>query len=135
MLTSSATIAIIGFGETGSAFGRTLAQRGFSVRAYDQQLQNGHSAAAMQQCMEMIGVVPRPSLTAALRGAKLVLLALPVESMATVRDAITARLELGQRMLCAHTESDALLRHLGLQSQPVRLHADLQLPALRGELP
>jgi prephenate dehydrogenase len=135
VLTSSATIAIIGFGETGSAYGRALVQRGLAVQAFDEQLHNSASANWMQERMAFAGAAPKESLVAAVRGAKLVILALPAACTSTQRQAITQKLERGQHLLCARTDSAALLQFLGFSSLPPPLPTDLPQPAMRGELP
>ena len=74
MLAPSATLCLLGFGETGRILGTALAARGCAVRAHDAQLELPGERASMQQRIEAAGVHPA-ALVEALRGAKLVICA------------------------------------------------------------
>ena len=84
MITPSAGIALLGFGETGALLGRQLARRGCSVRAWDMQLDHASSAQRMRHRIELAGVDVATTFADALRGARLVISAVGAASAADV---------------------------------------------------
>jgi predicted dinucleotide-binding enzyme len=135
VITSSATIAIIGFGSTGSAYGRELAQRGYEVQAFDLKLQQADSLVAMRQLMEISAVAPMDSLAAVVRNAKLVLTAVPCAARASLNAEISLLLIPGQYLLDVHSEAATLRQGLGLDAAPPPLKTNLSATIKRGELP
>jgi 3-hydroxyisobutyrate dehydrogenase-like beta-hydroxyacid dehydrogenase len=72
MLAPTATVCLLGFGETGRILGTALSARGCAVRAHDAALELPGERASMQGRIEAAGVHPA-ALVDALRGAKLVI--------------------------------------------------------------
>jgi len=88
MITPSAGIALVGFGEAGSILGEELARRGCSVRAWDILLADPSQQARMRHRIELARAEAADSLAHALRGAKLVISAVTATAAADVaRDA------------------------------------------------
>jgi len=81
-------IALIGFGEVGTIFGRDLARQGLQVSAYDILLDAPATRPAMLERARAAAVAPRDALGDALRGADLVISAVTASSSRDVaRDA------------------------------------------------
>lgn len=82
------SIALIGFGEVGTIFGRDLAAQGLSLSTYDILLDAPASRPAMLERARAAAVAPRDTLADAVRGADLVISAVTATSAADVaRDA------------------------------------------------
>ena len=96
MLTPSASIALIGFGEAGSILGEELARRGCGVRAWDIQLADAALEKRMRHRIELARADAAGSLEQALRGAKLVISAVTATSAAEVASDSAAVLTAGQ---------------------------------------
>ena len=96
MITPSANIALIGFGEAGAILGGELAQRGCDVRAWDILLQDAAAQARMRHRIETVRATAAASLADALRGAKLVISAVTATSAADVARDSAALLTSGQ---------------------------------------
>jgi 3-hydroxyisobutyrate dehydrogenase-like beta-hydroxyacid dehydrogenase len=122
MLTSSATVCVIGFGETGARVGAALAQRGHAVRAWDWLLDDPARRDIMRARMSGALVDPCASLADAVSGAKVVICAVAATSAAQVRREVNALLVAGQVL----TDPDAL----GIAYDPAPRQT-----SLRGELP
>lgn len=99
MLAPSATIAFIGFGQTGGLLGTALARRGCAVRAWDILLDDAASRAPMLARIEQAGVDAASSLAGCLRGAKLVVSAVTAGSAGEVAAAAGELLRDGQVFL------------------------------------
>jgi 3-hydroxyisobutyrate dehydrogenase-like beta-hydroxyacid dehydrogenase len=131
MLTSSATVCIIGFGESGATVGAALAQRGHAVRAWDNQLGDAEGSETMRSRMSEAMVEPAASLIGAVTGAKLVICAVDETTGADIRHEVHAMLVAGQLLMNLDASSPAAqLEALGFTYDP----AMRQTPQ-RGELP
>jgi prephenate dehydrogenase len=131
MLTSSATVCIVGFGELGRAAGCALAQRGHAVRAWDNQLEDPAQSETMRLRMIEAQVEPAASLSGAVAGAKLVICAVDEMSGADIRRDVTAMLVAGQLVMDLDaTAPVAQLEALGFAYDPAMRQA-----SQRGELP
>jgi prephenate dehydrogenase len=131
MLTSSATVCIVGFGETGRAAGSALAQRGHAVRAWDILLDDPARSETMRSRMIEALVEPAASLASAVTGAKLVICAVDETSGADVRREVNAMLVAGQLLMNLDAGAPAAqLEALGFASDPAMRQA-----SQRGELP
>jgi hypothetical protein len=111
MLTPSSNVAILGFGARAHAFAALLAPRGCSLRAWDPLLST--SGADVQRAhIEAAGVDAYADLSAALRGARLVVL----DTVSA--DVLPATLPDGQELLdlasATAVQIDAALLALGL---------------------
>jgi 3-hydroxyisobutyrate dehydrogenase-like beta-hydroxyacid dehydrogenase len=157
MLTPSATIACIGFGQVGARLGGALARRGSAVRAYDLRLNDPITRASMTERIDTAGVDPVFTLRDCLRGAKLVISAVPPAHTDEVAAAAAALLQPGQLFLDANVleperrrANAARVRSAGAEYveidvlKPLLPNLDAQAPALteirapaphRGELP
>jgi 3-hydroxyisobutyrate dehydrogenase-like beta-hydroxyacid dehydrogenase len=122
VLTSSATVCVIGFGESGRAVGTALAQRGHAVRAWDALLADPARSDMMRTRMTEALVDPAASLADAVSGAKVIVCAVDESSAAVVKRDVTAMLVPGQELLDVNA--------LGLAYDPA-----MRQTALRGELP
>jgi 3-hydroxyisobutyrate dehydrogenase-like beta-hydroxyacid dehydrogenase len=121
VLTSSATVCIIGFGDSGAMVGAALAQRGHAVRAWDLLLDDPARCEMMRSRITSALVDPATSLTDAVSGAKVVVCAVGA-SAATVKREVTALLVAGQELLDVES--------LGLAYDPA-----MRQTSIRGELP
>lgn len=133
MFTPSATIAFIGFGETGGLLGAALARRGCAVRAWDILLDQPDSRAAMQERIEEAGADPAFCLADCLRGAKLVISAVPASSAGKVAAEAGRLLQPGQIFLDIDSVCPAL-DALGFATRTVASQLAARHPR-RGELP
>jgi 3-hydroxyisobutyrate dehydrogenase-like beta-hydroxyacid dehydrogenase len=131
VLTSSAPVCIVGFGESGGTVGAALAQRGYAVRAWDRLLEDPAGHDAMRARMEHALVQPAPSLADAVRGAKLVVCCVGAQSGAALRRDVAAMLVPGQALLDLDNAAPELqLATLGFAYDPA-----MRQTAHRGELP
>jgi 3-hydroxyisobutyrate dehydrogenase-like beta-hydroxyacid dehydrogenase len=112
MLAPTSNVAILGFGARAAGFAALLAPRGCALRAWDPALAAANGSA-MRTRIEAAGVDCMAELSAALRGARLVVLdTLPMNAW------LAAQLQEGQQLLdlatapAAHVE--AVLAALGL---------------------
>lgn len=96
MITPSAGVALIGFGEAGSILGEELARRGCRVRAWDILLADPAVQARMRHRIELARAEAAGSLADALRGAKLAISAVTATSAADVARDSAALLTPGQ---------------------------------------
>jgi 3-hydroxyisobutyrate dehydrogenase-like beta-hydroxyacid dehydrogenase len=96
MITPSASIAMIGFGEAGAILGEELSRRGCGVRAWDIQLADAGLQARMRHRIELARADAAGSLAQALRGAKLVISAVTATSAGEVARQSAALLAPGQ---------------------------------------
>jgi prephenate dehydrogenase len=122
LLTSSATVCIIGFGDSGAAVGAALAQRGHVVRAWDLLLDDPTRREMMRSRIAAALVDPATSLADAVSGAKIVVCAVDGAAAARVRLEVTALLVAGQELMDVES--------LGFAYDPA-----LRQTSLRGELP
>jgi UDP-N-acetylmuramoylalanine-D-glutamate ligase len=149
MLTPASTVVILGFGARGAAFAALLAPRGCALRAWDPQLA-ATDGAALRACIEAAGVDAVADLSAALRGARLVLL-----DTVSMTPSLAAQLQPGQQLLdlgsAPAADIDTVLAALGLPPgaaswQTLRAAAESPVanstptiaslpPVRRGELP
>jgi 3-hydroxyisobutyrate dehydrogenase-like beta-hydroxyacid dehydrogenase len=96
MITPSASIAFIGFGEAGAILGEELARRGCAVRAWDILLADPQMYSRMRHRIELARAEAAASLADALRGAKLVISAVTATAAADVARDSAALLATGQ---------------------------------------
>jgi prephenate dehydrogenase len=122
LLTSSATVCIIGFGDSGAAVGAALAQRGHAVRAWDLLLDDSAHREMMRSRMAAALVDPAASLADAVSGAKVVVCAVDAAAAARVRRDVCALLVAGQQLMDVAS--------LGFAYDPA-----MRQTSLRGELP
>jgi 3-hydroxyisobutyrate dehydrogenase-like beta-hydroxyacid dehydrogenase len=99
MLSPSATICLIGFGEAGSILGADLARRGCALRSYDVLLDSPGSRALTLQRMQAAGVDAASTPAAAVQGAKLVISAVGAKAASDVARSAAALLQPGQIFL------------------------------------
>lgn len=105
-----------------------MAQRGYSVRAWDNLLTDPDAGEGMRARIEHALVDPAPSLADAMRGAKLVVCA---SVSPAVRSDVAAMLVGGQQLLDLDAATpEAQLDALGFAYDPVARQA-----SSRGELP
>ncbi len=122
MLTSSATVCVIGFGDSGAMVGAALAQRGHAVRAWDLLLDDPAHREMMRSRIAAALVDPASSLADAVRGAKLVVCAVDDAAAATVKCDISALLVAGQELVDVAS--------MGFAYDPA-----MRQTSIRGELP
>jgi 3-hydroxyisobutyrate dehydrogenase-like beta-hydroxyacid dehydrogenase len=96
MITPSASISLIGFGEAGSILGEELARRGCSVRAWDILLADASLQSRMRHRIALARADATGSLAEALRGAKLVISAVTATAAAQVARDSAPLLSAGQ---------------------------------------
>lgn len=99
MLTPASTIAIIGFGNTGSRITAQLAPRGCALRCYDRLLDAEATRALFHERIEAAGADPMYTLADALRGARLVIAAVGAPGSVDLMYAVTPLLSAGQTLL------------------------------------
>jgi len=110
MITPTAGIALIGFGEAGSILGEELARRGCAVRAWDILLSDATLQARMRHRIELARAESAGSLADALRGAKLVISAVTATSAADVARDAAASMTSGQIFFDINSVSPAVKR-------------------------
>lgn len=110
MITPSASIALIGFGEAGAILGEELARRGCGVRAWDILLADGAQQARMRHRIELARADAAGSLAQALRGAKLVISAVTANAAGEVARDSAAHLVAGQVYFDINSVSPAVKR-------------------------
>ena len=103
-------VALIGFGEAGSILGQDLAAAGLSVAAYDILLDDPASRAAMSVKIESAGARVCDTLSAAIKGAQLVISAVTAASAADVARDAAGSLTTGQVFLDINSVSPATKR-------------------------
>jgi 3-hydroxyisobutyrate dehydrogenase-like beta-hydroxyacid dehydrogenase len=96
LLTPASAIALIGFGDKGRRVAVPLAQRGVAVRAWDRQLAAASSSRQMCARIEAAGVDPASTLVEALRGARLVIVAVDAAACRELAQAAAPLLAAGQ---------------------------------------
>lgn len=99
MISPSATICFIGFGEAGSILGADLAQRGLAVRCYDILFDAAADRARMLRRCADARVDPARALGEALQGAKLVVSAVTATASRDVARDAAPYLSAGQLFL------------------------------------
>ncbi|MEO8307041.1 MAG: NAD(P)-binding domain-containing protein [Pseudomonadota bacterium] len=129
LLTPSATVCVIGFGESGAALATALAQRGYAVRAWDILLDDTAARDAMRSLMAGALVYPALSMADAMQGAKLVICAVGAATSMVMCEA-AAKAVAGQELMDFYTTTPAQLALLGFAYDPAMRQA-----VLRGELP
>ena len=92
-------IALIGFGEVGTIFGRDLAQRGLTLSTYDILLDAPATRSTMLERARAAAVVPVDTLADAVRNADLVISAVTATSARDVACAAAPHLSPGQLFL------------------------------------
>ncbi len=110
MITPSARIALIGFGEAGSILGEELARRGCGVRAWDILLADPDNRQRMRHRIEHARADAAGSLAEALQGAKLVVSAVTATAAAQVARDSAALLAAGQVFLDINSVSPGTKR-------------------------
>ncbi len=110
MITPSAGIAVVGFGEAGSILGEELARRGCGVRAWDILLADPAMQARMRHRIELARTEAAASLADALRGAKLIISAVTATSASDVARDSAALLTPGQIFFDINSVSPAVKR-------------------------
>jgi 3-hydroxyisobutyrate dehydrogenase-like beta-hydroxyacid dehydrogenase len=139
MISPSATVCIVGFGEAGQRIGVALARRGFAVRGYDLLLENTLGRTDMQRRIEAAGVAVAWSLAEAMRGAKLVISAVAKGDAPTLAGRVSDQLQSGQVFHDIRSPAlQALLESLGCAANAAEIAYDSPLafaPPQRGELP
>jgi 3-hydroxyisobutyrate dehydrogenase-like beta-hydroxyacid dehydrogenase len=110
MITPSAGIALVGFGEAGGILGQELARRGCHVRAWDILLADAAQRARMRHRIEMARAEAADSLAGALRGVKLVISAVTATAAAEVARDAAALLTQGQVFLDINSVSPGTKR-------------------------
>jgi hypothetical protein len=141
MLVPTSNVAILGFGTRAAELAALLAPRGCAVRAWDPALAAGHGGA-MRARIEAAGVDCMAELSAALRGARLVVL-----DTVPMTASLAAQLQAGQQLLDLATapaaQVEAVLAALGVPhgATAARSMANSAAaipgtpPVRRGELP
>lgn len=99
MISPTATVCFIGFGEAGSILGAELALRGLAVRSFDMLFDAPADRERMLRRCAAAGVDPAFTLGEALRGAKLVVSAVTATAAADVAHDAAALLQSGQIFL------------------------------------
>ncbi|HMA11686.1 MAG TPA: NAD(P)-binding domain-containing protein, partial [Steroidobacteraceae bacterium] len=122
MITPSASIALIGFGEAGSILGEELARRGCAVRAWDILLADPATQARMRHRIGLARADAAGSLAEALRGAKLVISAVTATSAADVARESAALLTAGQIFFDINSVSPGTKRANAALVQAVGAH-------------
>lgn len=92
-------IALIGFGEVGTIFGRDLAERGLEITTYDILFDAPHARPAMLERARAAAVVPADTLGDAVRAADLVISAVTASSAGNVARDAAPSLSRGQWFL------------------------------------
>jgi 3-hydroxyisobutyrate dehydrogenase-like beta-hydroxyacid dehydrogenase len=110
MITPTAGIALIGFGEAGAILGEELARRGCSVRAWDILLVDPQLQSRMRHRIELGRADAAGSLADALRGAKLIISAVTATAAADVARDTAALLAAGQIYFDINSVSPATKR-------------------------
>jgi 3-hydroxyisobutyrate dehydrogenase-like beta-hydroxyacid dehydrogenase len=110
MITPTAGIALIGFGEAGSILGEELARRGCPVRAWDILLADPQLHSRMRHRIEFGRADAASSLADVLRGAKLIISAVTATAAADVARDTAALLAAGQIYFDINSVSPATKR-------------------------